>query len=350
MKRLTLVASIDNVSSYGLHAIQIVRDLERLFGLHVAIRAIQQKQMFGVDIPVDIRQRFVNGPQPEEWELVLSPPIFRPTPGKRTAYFSMWESTRLPPMGASLLNMAEVVIVPSAWGATCFSASGVEKTMRVVPLGIDDKAFYFRSQETAGEPAKKGVRAVFGTAGRMAHGGVRKGINEVIELFQRAFPNEPDVILRVKVHPDCPVTQPNDNRIEIKQAHLTDDELADWFAGLTCFVSAARGEGWGLMQHQAMATGRPVIACRFSGMAEYLTANNGFCVPYVLGLATGSYAGCGHWAEPDEEDFIKAMRGIYLEPHTAAAKGAQAAMDVAHMTWERSNLKLGQALQEFGAI
>lgn len=350
MKRLTLVASIDNATGYGLHAIQIVRDIERLTGAHVAIRPIKHVQMFGANIPPDIRQRFVSGPQPEEWELVLAPPIFRPTPGKRTAYFSMWEATRLPPGGAALLNMADIVIVPSSWGASCFSASGVDKTMRIVPLGIDTSIFHLRPQENAPEPAKAGVRAVFGTAGRMSHGGVRKGINEVIDLFKRAFPTESDVLLRVKVHPDCPVTKSDDPRIEIKQAHLSDEELSDWFAALTCFVSAARGEGWGLMQHQAMATGRPVIAARFAGLTEFLTEDNGFCVPFILGAAEQAYAGCGHWAWPSDDGFITLMRAIHREPHLAAQKGAQAASDVWDLTWENSNRKLIEVLKEVGAL
>lgn len=350
MKRLTLVASIDNATGYGLHAIQIVRDIERLTGAHVAIRPINQKQLFGSQIPIDIRQRFVNGPQPEDWELVLSPPFFRPTPGKRTAYFTMWESTRLPPMGAQLLNLSEVVIVPSSWGASCFSASGVNKTMRIVPLGIDTDVFHFRAMQLATEPAKEGMRAVFGTAGRMAHGGVRKGINEVIDLFLRAFPSEPDVLLRVKVHPDCPVTHLDDPRIEIKAAHLPHEQLADWFSALTAFVSGARGEGWGLFQHQAMATGRPVIAARYAALTEFVTEDNSFCVPFVLGLAEQAYAGCGHWAWPSDEGFIQAMRAVYREPHLAAEKGAQAAQDVAGLSWEASNRKLVEVLQEFGIL
>lgn len=350
MKRLTLVASIDNISGYGLHAIQIARDLERLAGVHVAIRPITQKAMFGVQIPPDIRQRFVNGPQPEPWEIVLSPPFFRPTPGKRTAYFTMWESTRIPPASADLLNRAEVVILPSSWGASCFSAAGVERTMRLVPLGIDTDVYHFRAKELASEPARQGASVVFGTAGRMAHGGVRKGINEVIGLFQKAFPSEPDVLLRVKVHPDCQVDHPGDPRVEIKQAHLSDDQLADWFSGLDAFVSGARGEGWGLMQQQAMAVGRPVVCARFGGLAEFVTTGNSFCVPYAMGPAENAYKGCGHWALPDDQGFIDAMRAIYHEPHLAAVRGAQASRDVAHLSWENSNRQLVAVLEEFGAI
>lgn len=350
MKRFTLVASIDNSTGYGLHAIQIAKHIERLTGAYVSIRPIAQKEMFGSKIPAEIRQRFVSGPQPEEWELILSPPWFRPTPRKKTVYFTMWESTRLPPGGANTLNLAEVVVVPSSWGASCLSASGVNKPIHIVPLGIDTDVFYPRDHSLATQPAFAHVKVVFGCAGRMSHGGVRKGINEVIDLFQRAFPTEEDAALRVKVHPDCPVHIPEDKRIEITKAHLSDEGLADWFSALTCFVSAARGEGWGLMQQQAMAVGRPVVAPRFAGLSEFMSEANSFCVPYVLGAAENAYKGCGHWAVPEDEAFIREMRRIYIEPHLAAAKGAQAAQDVAHLSWENSNLKLVQVLHNVGAL
>ncbi len=113
MKRLTFTGPIDGITGFGLHSIQIIRDLTRLAGCYVSVRAVKQWEAWGVKIPDDIRARIVYGPQPEPWELLLHPPNFLPTAGKQTAYFSMWESTALPPMGAAILNKAAVVIVPS---------------------------------------------------------------------------------------------------------------------------------------------------------------------------------------------------------------------------------------------
>lgn len=343
MKRLSFVGPVNTFTGYGLHALQIIRDLEKNNGLYVSVRPTQLTEAFGATVPVDVRERIVNGPQPEEWELLLHPPNLLPTPGKKTAYFTMWESTRLPAVGVKFLNQAKVVIVPCQWNASCFSASGVDAPIRVVPLGINDKVFKYRPMNMDG-------KTVFGAAGRMAHGGVRKGINEVITLFQKAFPDNDDVVLRVKCFPDCDVSKVADPRIEIIQQYLTEQEMADWYASLTCFVSAAKAEGWGLMQHQAMATGRPVIGVNFGGVAEFFGPHNGYAVEHKLVPAVAHYRGCGHWAEPDELGMIYWMQWIRDDRADACEKGMIASENVSRLTWENHSFELAGVLKEFNAI
>lgn len=343
MKRLTLLADINGFSGYGQHAIQIVRDIERITGAYVSIRAASRCEAFGATIPDDIKKRLVTGPQPEDWELLLHPPNFVPTPGKKTAYFSMHETTKLPPMGPHLLNQAEVVIVPCQFNADTFSACGVVRPIRVVPLGIKSEVFHWR-------PPADGP-FTFGAAGRMAHGGIRKGLTDVIAMFLKAFPKKNrDVRLKVKCYPDCGIGAHVDDRVEIVPAHLTEPALADWFASLSCFVSLARGEGWGLMQQQAMATGRPLISPRFAGVAEFFDERCGVVLPHRLEPAKMAYAGQGHWAEVDQDDVISALRWVYANRGAMAELGAEAAARAKRFTWEASNQRLVQVLQEFGAI
>ncbi len=346
MKRLTLLAPINAFTGYGLHSFQIVRDLTRMLDLYVAIRPVSQSEAFGAKIPTDIRQRFVSGPQPEEWELLLHPPSFVPTPGKKTAYFTMLESTKPPPMGVHLLNRAEVVIVPCWWNASCLSACGVKKPIRVVPLGILTNIFKYAEMPT---DFPRVIR--FGAAGRMANGGVRKGLNEVIDAFSRAFPDESNVRLEVKAWADCPIKKCDDPRVLIHQAYWSDEQLADWFKSLTCFVSAAKGEGFGLMQLQALAIGRPLISVRFGGVAEFFESGMGWPLDFKLGPARQAYEGCGHWAEPTEESLIECMRQCArTDPTELTYMGIVASQKVAHLSWESSNLVLACVLEEFGAI
>lgn len=342
--RLTFAGDINSFTGYGKHAIQIVRDLSRLTGAHVSVRPLSHSEAFGSRIPIDIVSQFVNCIQPEPWELLLHPPNFAPTPGKNTAYFSMWETTKLPPMAVQFLNQAKVVIVPSQWNASCFSACGVTAPIRVAQLGIDPEVFYYRSKS----PSPK---CIFGAAGRLAHGGIRKGVNDVIDLFQRAFPKEQDVELWVKAFPDCDIKSvTNDPRIKVTQAYLTDPVLADWFAGLDCFVSAARGEGWGLMQHQAMAVGRPVISTLFGGLTEYFNVNVGYVAEHVLEPARFAYEGCGHWAVPVDQSMIGLMQRVYYQRFESMEKGAKASIALQHLTWDNANRQLVTILKEFGAL
>lgn len=342
-KRITFIGPVNSFTGYGLHSLAIIKDLQRLAPAYVSVRPITQSEMFGSRIPTDIRALFVNQPQPEPWEILLHPPSFLPTPGKRTLYFSMWESTKLPPVANRVLNRAEVVVVPSQWNASCFSACGITPPIRVVPLGIRTEIFGYR-------PFPDNPKCVFGAAGRMAHGGVRKGINEVIALFKKAFPQQKDVELRVKCFPDCDVSKVKDPRVKVTQAYLSDGQMSDWYGGLTCFVSAAKAEGWGLMQHQALAMGRPVISINYGGVAEFMRDDIAYIVPHKLERASGVYDGCGHWAEPDEDAMIEQMRRVYKNRLEAIEKGVRAAEAVVNLSWENSNRALLKVMKEFKIV
>lgn len=334
-------APINNYTGYGLHSCQIISDLARL-GYELLVRPTEQPQTFA-KIPWWVRRRFVEGVQADDWELFLHPPNVAPTPGKRTIYFTMWEATRLPLDWAAFLNQAECVVVPCQWNASCFSGSGVTKPIRVIPLGIKTNIFRFSPMHLRGP-------CVFGAAGKMRGGGERKGLNEVVTLFQRAFPNERDVRLRIKGFPDCGIVSVTDPRVDIKAAYVSEKAMAHWYASLTCFVSVSRSEGWGLMPHQAMAVGRPCIALKFGGHAEFLHESNAYCADFKLVPAGYNYSGGGVWAEPDSDHIIELMRRVYRKRKEAERLGKQASQAVSHLTWEHSNRELLKVLQEFRMV
>src|SRR5574343_2099652 len=135
-KTIVFKAHVNMHTGYGQHAVQIIRDFLS-WGYQVKTKALDQRSPFA-DLPTEIKQTFipVGADVDCPWELVLHPPNLQPSPNKKVAYFSMWESTKLPPGSAEVLNQAEVVIVPSKWCETCFSASGVRSPIRVAQLGI----------------------------------------------------------------------------------------------------------------------------------------------------------------------------------------------------------------------
>lgn len=340
-KRIVFRCPANSYTGYGLHSCQIISDLERI-GYTFKVRPTEVDEKFA-RIPGRIKRKFVNHAQPDEWELMLHPPNIPPTPGKRTVFFTMWEASRLPKEWVNWLNQAECVVVPCQWNATSFSASGVNKPIRIIPLGIKTDIFSFRELDSDGP-------CIFGTAGKMYGGGERKGLNEVAELFQKAFPTEKDVRLRVKGFPDCGILSSQDSRIEITASYLPEKQMADWYASLTCFVSVSRSEGWGLMPHQAMAVGRPCIAAKFGGHAEFLNETVGYCVDFKLAPAGYNYAGCGVWAEPDEDHVIELMRHVYDNRNEAKMLGEKASSFASKMTWNRSNRALLEILREVGMV
>ncbi len=271
-----------------------------------------------------------------EARLTIIPPhlLHRFKPEGRTAVLTMWETDTLPTEAVKHLNAAALVMVPSEWGARCFRRNGVEVPIEVVPLGHDPEWFHPRKREEAH------AFCTFGTAGALDEGGIRKKVQRVIELFRLAFPCENDVRLRVKITPASPMVQThNDARIEVIRESLSVAALAEWYRSLTTFVNASCGEGFGLHLLEAMACGRPLISTAFGGPTAFFDGSVGYPIRHRLVEArTGPYR--GHWAEPDEQEMIAAMRCVAANAAEAAHLGQAASRQAAHFTWEDTVRKL----------
>lgn len=320
------MAATSGYTGYGLHLSHLVRGLKAR-GYFPSIRRIKDHRALpGVFTPPDVEACIVKGVQPEEWEILLAPPHHCPTAGKKTLFFTMYEATRLPKRSVELLNKATVVSVPCLWCKENFIASGVTVPIHVVPLGIDPKVFY-------PSPMKMDGPCVFGTAGRLAHGRARKGVHSVIEAFKAAFRHDEKVELHVKVHPDCDVGDIVDPRIKVTKAHLTETQIANWLRNLTCFVSGATGEGWGLWQQQALTCGRPLIAAQYGGLREYFGIGMGCPVEYTEEPAREGFAGNGNWAEPDLSHMVAAMQEAAKNRLALGEAGLNAALRAPNFTW-----------------
>lgn len=342
-QRITLHAGLDGFRGYGLHLIEIARHFIRR-NIHPSIRPlfVQETKNVAAQIPADIRSLIVTGRQPEDWELMLAPPHYAPTPGKKTAYFTMWESSILPDPMMNMINQAAAVIVPSRWCYDVFKERGILKPpIFHVPLGVDENIFKWR-------PLEPGGPTVFACAGRTKHGRERKGLDGVIRAFKAAFPYDKNVRLLVKCHPDCGLPDVSDTRIEVDRSHLSPTGVADWLARCHVFVTAAQGEGWGLWQHQAMAIGRPCIAPVYGGLRDFMGEGNCFPVSYRLGPTTGQW--CGQWAYPDLGSMIEQMRHCHSDRFDVITYAVEAAKSVAGLTWARSCDELIHVLCILGAL
>lgn len=333
-------AHVDSSTGYGQIADWMGRSIEEL-GISVVYVPVRLDETF-LPLTSAVRARLINRSR-DPWELLVAPPQFSLDPSKATVVYTMWETTRLPPGCVDQLNLARGVIVPSRWCADIFSANGVVAPLFVVSPGVDEPEYFAttRSAETT---------CRFGTAGRLAHGGPRKGVETVITAFQQAFPNERDVLLSVKIWPDCDLSPVNDPRITLIRDPLTTAQLGDWFRSLTAYVSASCGEGFGLLPLQAMACGRPAIATPFSGHSEYLDDSVGYPLQFSYQRASGIYMNLGHWGVPDLSSIIKRMRQVYENRSRAAALGADAAIRAKRFTWRRTGQDLIRILQSLGAL
>src|SRR5262249_35589684 len=153
-------------------------------------------------------------------------------------------------------------IVPSRWGADCFRANGVTVPIEVVPLGYDPEVFHSSPPSLSGKGGGglgSLAGCVFGTAGALDQGGLRKNVRRGSERFSGACPAAPDVRLRVKISPTAPPVETHDDpRIDVVNTSLPPAGLVEWYRSLTAYVNGSFGEGFGLHLLEAMACGRPL--------------------------------------------------------------------------------------------
>lgn len=340
MQQLVFRGNVDGRSSYNFHLENVVRGFVDL-GVFVSIHPVQLDTSHGV--PSEIFKRLVHQDQPARKEVVIHDPTFDAAgeTGKEVCYVTMWETTRLPEPAVENLNRAKVVVVPSKWQAEVFSAQGVSTPLRVVPMGAEPIRFPYEYREHSGP-------YTFGTVGRLAFGGCRKNIEGVIAAFKKIA--SADVRLAIKTYPGEEVPEIDDSRISVSQEFVSRKDVPKFYQQIDCFVSATRGEGWGLCQHEAMLSGKPVISPAFGGISEFFDPSVGFAVPYTLQEAGKHYANCGLWASPDVDHLSAAMESLSAKPDIGAGICRAARERMLEFSWEASNRKLKNVLEEFGFL
>ena len=258
---------------------------------------------------------------------------------------TVWESDRLPHHWPDLLNATDLVMVPTEWNREVFVAGGVRVPVAVVPHVAADPA-----------PGDRGVGlgipddlVVFYTIGRWDE---RKAVFRTVRAFLDAFTAHDPVTLVVKTGVTIEMP-PGDWGAQSRLAYTTAWQLASIVRGYAnparvqlevdtwspdridglhhrgdCYLTLARGEGWGIGAFDATAFGNPVIATRWGGFLEYLTADDAYLVDHdvvpVHHHAFASYSPDQHWAEADVEHAVELLHAVAADPD-AARRRAQPA-------------------------
>lgn len=267
---------------------------------------------------------------------------------------TVWETSRLPPHWASLLNRADALIVPSAWNRSVFLESGVRVPVYVLP----------HVSEFAGEPANALAIELFrsslpaGFERRFLFYSIsawnwRKGNDLLVRAFERAFAGREDVGLLLKTtasSQDCggsrigravsrlAGTERLRRRVLAGQirgvAALTGSWSADAMRALhtaaDSYATLTRGEGWGMGLYESAIFGKPWVAPREGGHRAYLTDEawpgliRGRSVPVQV-PGNRSYLREQRWFEADIDDAARRMRDVVSRYDELKEQAEQAA-------------------------
>jgi glycosyltransferase involved in cell wall biosynthesis len=341
-RRVILRTFLNDYSGFGRFGVWTGKSLE-MAGVPV------EDEQFR-DVSEWQRGRIVDA-APEPWRLqahYLGYPIAN---NKASVYFTMSETSRLRPDVVAELNRCRAVVVPCRFNAEGFAASGVTPPIYVVNPGLaPEEGFTF--VEGQGATRTDGVfRVLF--AGMLQHGGMRKGVKDAIAGFLRAFPDEADVELILKLWPTCKPhtgTIPDDPRIRVVTDPMTTHELADLYRRCTVLLAPTRGEGAGLHTMEAMGCGVPPIVPLATGTTEFLTEDTGYPIEFDWEDATGYYLNMGQWAVPRMPSIVAQLRRAYGDRGECAEIARRAVERMKAFTWEKSGRELAEVLREVGML
>ena len=289
----------------------------------------------------------------EERELEYNIKILHVTPNVYGKYFeagkyhigrAFWETDRVPDDFAKALQAVDEIWTGSEFNADAIRRAGVTKPIYIIPEAIDTDI-----DIDAIEPLNHASvdRFNFYSVFEWTE---RKNPTALLEAFWTEFKEEEKVGLVLKTYVDnFTPEKKREIRDYVKQIKkrlgLTDsyapafvysgllqrDEMYRFHKSFDCFVSAHRGEGWGIPQMEAMLMGKPIISTGCGGIHEYLTdKEDAHLLPYNLIPVRANtrnqkwYAKNQNWADIDIMDLRKAMREVYRNQVEAGLMGKKA--------------------------
>jgi glycosyltransferase involved in cell wall biosynthesis len=260
---------------------------------------------------------------------------------------TVWETDRLPATWPALLDVAERILVPTAWNAGVIARAGVRAPVAVVPHVAAWPSVPPVSSAWDDVPASAFVVSTVGpwTA--------RKALDLTLRAYQAAFVGRDDTLLVLKTSPRDFTAPPGGGSsragpgttgwsvarllggierpapVRLVTGTLADDDLAALHARSDCYLSLCRSEGWGIPAFDAAAAGTPIVITGFGGQLDYLDAGSAFLVDHALvpvddPAGGASYTPDQRWAEPSVGHAAALLRQVAGDPAAARVRAARA--------------------------
>lgn len=244
--------------------------------------------------------------------------------------YTTWETDTIPEVWHEVIDTFQAIASPSKWLDGVFQKNGVSLPSYVIRHGVEQAKFPYverkidNAESTAEISLWPGKKFVFLWEGMAMSD--RKGRIYVERAFEIVKNKFPDIWLIEKIYPFSSVDgMPDivDTTRNITQIRRFMDfkEYLDLAKLCHAFVYPSRGEAFGLMPLEKLATGMPVATTSWSGQTEYLNdkyfrplkytlsekGNDFFSTMPFLNFTTSK----GRDAIPDVDDIATAMIDFY---------------------------------------
>lgn len=298
--------------SYGLICCQLARHLT---ALGVRVNAVGLGYTVMDNQPPDVRAVTSQPIKPAFGGLALGYPTSYAKHGALLEQgpkvaLTMFESSKIPPGWAPILNTYDAVIVPSTFCWDVFASCGVTVPIYVIPLGVND--VYRTIQRSTDRPF---------TFLAFLDRGKRKGGLVALQAFLKAFGGDPDYRLILKSRKPKVCMEILNENVELIQQDMTEDELCQLYGRSDCLVNPNMGEGFGLLPREFAATGGISLATGWGGTADDIWE---WGIPLPYRLIKADWAGVkkfegmdlGQWAQPDIEGIAQNMQDVAAQRET----------------------------------
>ncbi len=281
------------------------------------------------DFRVQLAERRVLHEIPQASLMVTAEPLARAASARRRSALLSAEWDRLPAAWVERCNALDEVIVPDAFQAGVFAASGVRVPIAIAALGVEREYLH------------TGVPSVRHPRGNMVFLCIAEALQRdapdiVVRAFREAFTEHDAVELIVHVVPGDDEAAIHDALVPLLATRGGGRvrELFGWdfpaaergqlYAAADACVSARRGAGWDPVPREALASGLVLLAPAW-GSQQDLVKRWGHALPAGTPCEDPAQPGC-HWRETAHASLRDALRDVHARRVELVARArAQAA-------------------------
>lgn len=246
-------------------------------------------------------------------------------PGKYNIGHLFWETTRLPEDWVRACNSLDEIWTGAGTNAQVLKDSGVTVPITIIPEPINIQP---ETPEPFQLPNFNGF--VFYSIFEWTE---RKNPRTLLNAFWREFKGQEDVCLLIKTHKGSFTSQGvteiitdvrtwkralghrDSPRVFLCTDMLSDHDKHKLHETGDAFVSAHRGEGWGIPAVEACLHKKPVIAVKYGGVYDYFSSKHMYIVEHEMvkvdKIYNKYYGPSMEWADASEKSLREKMRKMY---------------------------------------